>query len=425
MSQIQVPKGWNIESVGKICNEIYRYPTYYGITYEKEGVPEVRGTLIRKNGELEKDLTQYRLISKKTSQSFPKTILKEGDIVITVRGTMGKIGLVPKFLNGANITANLMRMSPKRELCTPEFLKYFFMSEIFQSELLDRTSTTTIRTIQAPKLKSIRVPLPPLIVQKKIVKKLDYILEQLQEKKKEILTLQEKNQESFKFMKKNLLVTFIGKLIPTSKIPKDWELKPLSEICLVERGKFGHRPRNDPDYYGGKYPFIQTGDIAKSNGKITEYHQTLNEKGFKVSRIFPKGTVVITIAANIGDTGILEFDSCFPDSIIGITPKKGKAIPEYIEFVLRLYKYSLERDASQGAQKNINYGFLKPLKVPIPLKLEKQKEIVRKIQGAETNIEKTLDHLDEVIQAQLIVKNHLHSLQNSIFDKAFTGKLVN
>ncbi|MCH7648764.1 MAG: restriction endonuclease subunit S, partial [Thaumarchaeota archaeon] len=107
------------------------------------------------------------------------------------------------------------------------------------------------------------------------------------------------------------------------------------------------------------------------------------------------------------------------------TPKKGKAVPEYIEYVLRLYKYSLERDASQGAQKNINYGFLKPLKVPIPLKLEKQKEIVRKIQGAEKNIEKTLNHLDEVIQTQLIVKNHLHSLQNSIFDKAFTGKLVN
>ena len=197
MSQIQVPKGWNIESVGKICNEIYRYPTYYGISYEKEGVPEIRGTLIRKNGELEKDLKQYRLISKKTSQSFPKTILKEGDIVMTVRGTMGKIGLVPKFLNDANITANLMRMSPKRELCTPEFLKYFFMSEIFQSELLSRTSSTTIKTIQAPKLKSIKVPLPPRIIQKKIVQKLDYVLEQLEKKKKDILDLKKKLEKNF------------------------------------------------------------------------------------------------------------------------------------------------------------------------------------------------------------------------------------
>jgi type I restriction enzyme, S subunit len=207
------------------------------------------------------------------------------------------------------------------------------------------------------------------------------------------------------------------------QIPKGWELKRLDSVCVVERGKFGHRPRNDPDYYGGKYPFIQTGDITKSKGKINSYTQTLNEKGFKVSRLFPRKTVVITISANIGDTAILEIDSCFPDSIIGITPIEGETISEYIEYVLRIYKKKFNRDAKKGAQKNINYDFLKPLQIPIPPTIDIQKKIVKKLDKILGQIEKKKIEILKLNQ-QTNYDKIITSSKNYFLKLAFSGVLT-
>ena len=88
-------------------------------------------------------------------------------------------------------------------------------------------------------------------------------------------------------------------------IPKEWEVVRLAEIAEVGRGKFTPRPRNDPKYYGGQYPFIQTGNIAASIGRyLSDHTQTLNDLGTTVSKRFPEGTIVVTIAANIADTAL-------------------------------------------------------------------------------------------------------------------------
>lgn len=110
----EIPEEWNVVKLGEASNEIYRYPTYYNIEYVDKGIPEIRGALIRENGTLEADLTKYRFISEETCLYFPRTILKEGDFVLSVRGTMGKVAIVSKELEGSNITANLIRISPKR-----------------------------------------------------------------------------------------------------------------------------------------------------------------------------------------------------------------------------------------------------------------------------------------------------------------------
>ncbi|MEA5612932.1 type I restriction-modification system subunit M N-terminal domain-containing protein [Nodularia spumigena] len=106
------------------------------------------------------------------------------------------------------------------------------------------------------------------------------------------------------------------------KIPNHWEVIKVKHLTKILRGKFTHRPRNDPRFYDGQYPFIQTGDVANANKFIMEYTQTLNENGYAVSKEFPSGTLVMTIAANIGDMAILNFNACFPDSIVGFLPSK-------------------------------------------------------------------------------------------------------
>ena len=148
-------------------------------------------------------------------------------------------------------------------------------------------------------------------------------------------------------------------------VPEGWKIKALSDIAAVERGKFSVRPRNDPQYYGGTIPFIQTGDVATSDGRITSYSQTLNERGLAVSRLFPKGTIFITIAANIGNAAIAEFDTACPDSIVAVQPTDDTSII-WLLHVLLLEQPKLDAYASQNAQKNINLETLRPLPILTP-----------------------------------------------------------
>lgn len=194
------------------------------------------------------------------------------------------------------------------------------------------------------------------------------------------------------------------------EIPESWEVVRLGEVASVERGKFAHRPRNAPQFYGGRIPFIQTGDVAKCNGRIRTYTQTLNEDGLAISRLFPKGTIVLTIAANIGDTGILEFDSAFPDSLVGITPEDTMDVV-FLEYYLRTQKPEMDRLAPKGTQKNINIQFLKPWPTPRP-SLQEQREIAHHLRN-----------LDEKLETASQKSSSLKSLFSSMLHLLMTGQV--
>ncbi len=168
-------------------------------------------------------------------------------------------------------------------------------------------------------------------------------------------------------------------IIQESKYP----VATFKQKIKMQRGRFGHRPRNDPRYYSGAYPFIQTGNIVKageSNERI-EYTQTLNELGLATSRLFDKKVLVITIAANIGYTAILDYAACFPDSLVVLTPKENDLTLEYLNIYIRLIRRYIENLAPQAAQKNINLKQLGKLPVIIPGK-DIQQEIVSIMESA-------------------------------------------
>ena len=149
----------------------------------------------------------------------------------------------------------------------------------------------------------------------------------------------------------------------------------LPEATLSDLGEFGrgvskHRPRNDIKLLGGKYPLIQTGDIANAGLYITSYSNTYSELGLRQSKMWDKGTLCITIAANIAKTAILEFDACFPDSVVGfIANERTNNI--FIHYWFSFFQAILESQAPESAQKNINLKILSELKVIVP---EKRKQ---------------------------------------------------
>lgn len=153
----------------------------------------------------------------------------------------------------------------------------------------------------------------------------------------------------------------------------------LPEATLPELGEFGrgiskHRPRNDPKLLGGDYPLIQTGDVANAGLYITSYNSTYSEFGLKQSKMWEKGTLCITIAANIAKTAILTFDACFPDSVVGFTSNE-KTNNIFIHYWFLFFQAILESQAPESAQKNINLKILSELRAIVPEK-EKQDEFV-------------------------------------------------
>ena len=185
----------------------------------------------------------------------------------------------------------------------------------------------------------------------------------------------------------------------------------MEELGTVDRGKFTPRPRNDPRYYGGDFPFIQTGDLANCEGVLRTWTQTLNEEGTRVSREFPAGTIAIAIAANIGDTAILGFDSYATDSVVGIQIDDSKATAEYVEYWFRFQQKLLKQRAPETAQKNINLQVLRPLPVPVP-ELSLQKKFAVQYKGFEVRKK----HFDEALRK-------LDDLFNSLVQRAFKGVL--
>jgi len=165
---------------------------------------------------------------------------------------------------------------------------------------------------------------------------------------------------------------------------------PFGQLAHIERGKFTARPRNNPRLYGGNIPFIQTGDVTNSNGKITTYSQTLNEEGLKVSKRFPRGTLFFTIAANIGDVGVASFETACPDSLVAITPAK-RTCQDWLAHELRRRKQSFENLASHNAQLNINLEKLRPYLLCAP-PFPEQEAIAEALSDADALIE-SLEHL--------------------------------
>lgn len=151
-----------------------------------------------------------------------------------------------------------------------------------------------------------------------------------------------------------------------NEFPADWKAYKLDELGFVGRGKSKHRPRNDPILYEGMYPFVQTGDVKAANFYLKDFSQTYNEIGLKQSKLWEKGTLCITIAANIAETAILDIEACFPDSIIGFVPDKTKTTSAYIKYYIDYIKLQMQQ-ISQGttqdnlsAEKLLSFDFIVP-----------------------------------------------------------------
>ena len=177
----------------------------------------------------------------------------------------------------------------------------------------------------------------------------------------------------------------------------------------MQRGKSKHRPRDDEKLYGGTYPFIQTGDIKKANLYIREYERTYSNYGLSQSKLWSKGTLCITIAANIAETAILGLNACFPDSVIGWISNDKITNNIFIKYYFDFYKTQLKRLSVGGAQENLNLDKLENVYFNIPT-LSEQNDITDLL----TKIDELIDTQSKIIR---VLESQKKELSNILFNK--------
>ena len=188
----------------------------------------------------------------------------------------------------------------------------------------------------------------------------------------------------------------------------EWKLKKLSELGKFSRGKSKHRPRNDKSLFiNGIYPLVQTGEIKNSNLYVIRNNDYYNEFGLSQSKLWPEGTLCITIAANIAETAILAYPMCFPDSIVGFNSYPNESSELFVYYIFEFIKKEIQKTSSGSIQDNINIDYLTNLQLMVPSKSYQDK------------IVELLSSLDQKIALNNQINEELEAMAKTLYDYWF------
>ena len=348
-------------------------------------------------------------IDKEKNNALRKGKLLRRDVILTTRGTIGNIAIYDDNVEFDHIRINsgMLILRPNESIITSEYLFKILLSPALKTQISKDTSGAAQPQLPIKTLVNFTIPIPPLSEQKQIVLIVDEAFEGIDR----AIANTKKNLTNAR----ELFESYLNNIF--TRKGNGWAKRTLKEVSSdFGRGKSKHRPRNDPKLYGGSYPFIQTGDVRNCDHLITESSQFYSEMGLMQSKLWPKGTICITIAANIAEIGILDFDACFPDSIIGIVVNEQLTISSFVKYLLQSVKTSLKAKGKGSAQDNINLATFENERFPFP-SLREQKLIVERLNLLSSEIQS----LEYIYEKKLLI---LNELKQSILQKAFAGELT-
>lgn len=302
-------------------------------------ISDIRGKYLQSTEEF---ITENGL-QNSSAKIFPK-----GTILYSIFASLGETCILD--IDAATNQA-IAGLTIKNNNVYREFLYYYLVS--IKSEINSLGRGVAQNNINMSILRNLSVPLPPLEEQRYIAAVLDKV--------SALIALRRQQLDKLDELVKARFVEMFGDPVKSTR----WRMRKLSQMGELNRGVSKHRPRNDPALLGGRYPLIQTGDVANAGLFISSFSSTYSELGLKQSRMWQAGTLCITIAANIAKTAILSFDACFPDSIVGFIPSEKISVV-FIHYWFSFFQKILEEQAPQVAQKNINLQILSNLDVIVP-----------------------------------------------------------
>jgi type I restriction enzyme S subunit len=164
----EIPTGWSVLTLKKICETIYRYPQFYGMEKYDQGVPVIRGEHLLPNGKISNDFSDYWFVSEEFSRKFPRTVLSKFDIVLSVRGSVGNYSWVGDQHLGAQVSPNTIRLSVNPDVLCDCLLYPFLKAWNFKNRLLQTVSSSAVPAINASEFKTFEFIVPDISLQNRM-----------------------------------------------------------------------------------------------------------------------------------------------------------------------------------------------------------------------------------------------------------------
>ena len=422
----EVPEHWTVSFLKNYISTINGFG-FSSSDFQDEGVPFIRAGNIKN-----KSITQPEIfLPDEVVQQYERVILEGGDIVISMVGSdpkiiesaVGQIGIVPDALAGSVPNQNVVILRGNDDFLSKRFVFYSLLSNAYRHHLnVFSHKLANQSIISSSFLVSAKFSCPDLEEQSQIAHFLDHetaridaliaeqqrLIELLKEKRQAVISHAVTKGLDPTAPMKDSGVEWLG------EVPAHWDIKSYRYSSEIYRGKFGHRPRNDPSLYDGEFAFIQTGDIARAKKYINTYKQTLNEKGASVSQKFPAGTLVMAIAANIGDTAILGFEAYAPDSVVGFKPKNDIEL-EFLRFSLMAAIQELHKTSTQSTQANLNIDRIGSVRAVFP-SLTEQRRIIQYLNHE-------LERYSELVEQATKTIELMQERRSALISAAVTGKI--
>lgn len=385
----QIPKGWHFKKLQELAKVTggKRLPKGNSLSQNDTGHPYIRVSDMEKRGI---SLQNLMYVPADVVEAIKRYRVEEGDLYISVAGTLGLVGEVPKELDGANLTENADRISEIQ--CDTKYLLYVLKSELVQKAIKKEQTSNAQPKLALTRIKDFLIPIPPQFEQQKIA----YILSCVDEAIEKTEAIVEQTEKVKKGLMQQLLTKGIGhtrfKNTEIGEIPEEWSAEKLENIAKVIDCK-----HYTPQYCEAGIPIVRTNNLTPTDLVLDNSYYTSEEDYFKLTDKYApkKGDIVYGREGSFGVASYVNSDKRFSigQRVVVISP---------LEVSGRFLHFSLNADivfrqvllASLGTTvKRINVSDIKKLLIPVPPR-EEQEKIVNAILPLFQRIENERIYLD-------------------------------
>ena len=407
MIDIENLKEWNIENLQNIVF-FQEGPGVRNNQYTQQGV-KLLNVANLKNGEVFLDNTERYISEEEAYGKYKHFLAEEGDLIIASSGIKveyfdRKMGFVKKeHLPLCMNTSTIRFKTLDKEHLNIKYFAYFLKTNYFKKQISRLITGSAQLNFGPSHLRKIKVIVPPINIQNKIVQVLDKAQELIDKRKEQIEALDE--------LVKSKFIEMFGDPITNQK---NWEITTIGKIVTDVR--YG---TSKPAVDGGKYPYIRMNNITYSGYLDLDNLKYIDIEDEELEKcIVRKGDVLFNrtnSAELIGKTCVFNLDK--PMIIAGYIIRIrliNEVLPIYLSMFLNSdYGKILLRGMAKGAvnQANINAQELKSIKIAKPpIELQNQfADFVKQVDKLKSEMEKSLKELEDNF--------------NALMQRAFKGEL--
>ena len=387
MKTSNLSKGWKEIELGDALDFVRN-----GVNIEQKEEGEFPITRIETiwNSKIDKGRVKYCNPSKDIVEKYS---LLKGDILFSHINSPSHIGKTAIYEGDPEILIhgiNLLLLRSNKKIIFPKYLDYFLKSKNTRKYFEARCKKAVNQaSLNQQAIKEVKVPLPPLQTQKKIVQ----ILEQAEQ-------LKQKREQA-----DELMDDYLKSVFNEMFLKKDFPLEEIGKICDTSSG--GTPSRANQSYWdNGTIPWIKSGDLNKN--QITGVNEFITEEGLKNSSakyIEPNTVLIAMYGATAGKSSISRIKATTNQAVCAIVPKENNLDKTYLLYWLRSSYDKIVSLAFGGGQPNISQQVVRLLKIPLPpIALQKQfasiVEKVEKIKEAQKNSKQEIDNLFNALMQQ-------------------------